>query len=179
MKKQREMEVWVRAVRKEDLDDVNAMRCMKEVRGCTTGLISERLSQTEQWINNLSNNDHVLVAEANIDGKKGVVGYVCLNSKNGSRFRHVGNLWIMVHPDFQSRGIGRKLMEHILELADNWLNIIRVELTVTTKNEKALKLYQSLGFVIEGTSKYAFFADGDYQDLHIMARYRVPVSAKG
>lgn len=172
------MEINIRAIQKEDLEELSAIRRMKGVRECTTGLISERLMQTEQWINNLSTNDHVLVAEVNVDGKKRMIGAAGLHMKNGPRFRHIGAVAIMVHPEFQSMGVGRQLMEHILDLADNWLNVVRVELTVSIKNEKALKLYQSLDFVIEGTSKYAFFSDGAYQDLYAMARYRFPLSVK-
>lgn len=42
-------------------------------------------------------------------------------------------------------------MSEILDLADNWLMLARIELGVFTDNEKAIKLYEKFGFKIEGT----------------------------
>jgi putative acetyltransferase len=38
----------------------------------------------------------------------------------------------------------------LLDLADNWLKLVRVELDVFSDNQKAISLYQSCGFEIEG-----------------------------
>jgi len=78
----------------------------------------------------------------------------------------------MVHTDFQGRGIGRQLMNAVLDLADNWLHLVRVELTVLPQNKKAVQLYSSLGFEVEGTLKYAHLYQGNYADLLIMGRYK-------
>ncbi len=37
-------------------------------------------------------------------------------------------------------------MSEILDLADNWLMLVRIELGVFTDNEKAIKLYEKFGF---------------------------------
>lgn len=63
-------------------------------------------------------------------------------------------------------------MTEILDLADNWLMIIRIELGVFTDNEKAINLYKNFEFVIEGTRKYAAIKNGKYADEYIMARYK-------
>jgi len=69
-------------------------------------------------------------------------------------------------------------MENILDLADNWLVLVRIELDVTTDNERAISLYQSFGFEVEGKKKYAIIKDGKYADLIIMARYNIPTQFK-
>ena len=51
-------------------------------------------------------------------------------------------------------GIGRALIESLLDITDNGLMLKRVELSVFTDNERAVRLYESLGFVIEETKKY-------------------------
>ena len=48
----------------------------------------------------------------------------------------------------------------------------RVELSVFTDNERAVRLYESLGFVVEGTERFAAIRDGRYADEYLMARYR-------
>jgi putative acetyltransferase len=59
-----------------------------------------------------------------------------------------------------------------LDLADKWLNLTRLELQVYTDNEAGIRLYQRMGFVIEGTLKRFAFRDGQYVDAMQMARVR-------
>ena len=68
-------------------------------------------------------------------------------------------------------GIGKKLMKELIDLSDNWLMLVRLELGVYTDNEKALKLYKSLGFEEEGLKKYSAIRNGKYVDEIIMGRY--------
>lgn len=70
-------------------------------------------------------------------------------------------------------GIGKKLLEEILDIADNWLMLVRVELGVYTDNEKAIGLYKSLGFEKEGIKKYSAIRNGKYVDEYMMARYNI------
>lgn len=88
------------------------------------------------------------------------------------RRRHAGGLGMAVHDKWQGRGIGTALLASAIELADKWLNLVRLELTVYTDNEAALKLYQKFGFEIEGTLKYYAFREGRYVDAYSMARIR-------
>ena len=88
------------------------------------------------------------------------------------RRRHVGQIGMSVGDDFQGKGIGTALMAAAVDLADNWLNLLRLELEVFTDNEPAVRLYKKFGFVIEGTLvRYAFRA-GQYVDVYTMARFR-------
>jgi putative acetyltransferase len=75
-----------------------------------------------------------------------------------------------VRDDWQGRGVGTKLMEALIDLADNWLGALRVELTVYTENERALKLYRRFGFEIEGTYRGYSLRAGAYTDTYAMAR---------
>lgn len=56
--------------------------------------------------------------------------------------------------------------------------LLRIELDVTADNEKAISLYQSPGFAIEGTKKYAIIKDGKYADLLMKARSNIPTQVK-
>ncbi len=69
-------------------------------------------------------------------------------------------------------GDGTALTRAAIDLADNWLNLTRLELTVYTDNEPATKLYANFGFTIEGTMKNYSFRDGEYADVYAMARVR-------
>jgi L-phenylalanine/L-methionine N-acetyltransferase len=85
---------------------------------------------------------------------------------------HVGQLGMAVHDDWQHQGIGSALMQAAINLADNWLNLRRLELEVFTDNEPAIRLYQKHGFTIEGRLVQFAFRDGQYVDAYFMARLR-------
>ena len=113
--------------------------------------------------------DHILVAE--IDGK--VVGNLGLHGMGSRpRRRHVGALGMVVHDAWHRRGVGTALMNAALDLADNWLQYTRLELTVYVDNAAALALYRKSGFEIEGTLKCYAFRDGKIVDAYTMARLR-------
>lgn len=166
------MNYSIRPVRLEDAPHVNRIRIMDGVRENMLAIPSERLNKTEDFIKGLDENAHLFVAELEENGTKKVIGLVGLHVNTNPRLRHSGSIGIMVDKDYQGMGIGRALMEKALDIADNWLMLVRVELGVYTDNEKAINLYKSLGFEIEGTKKYAAIRNGKYADEYIMARYR-------
>jgi putative acetyltransferase len=88
------------------------------------------------------------------------------------RMRHVATIGMAVRDDWQGRGVGTALMEAALDLADNWLGLTRVELTVYTDNAAAIALYEKFGFGIEGTHRRYALRDGEYVDAYSMARVR-------
>ena len=106
------------------------------------------------------------------NGESKIVGTIGLHVSENSRLRHSGSIGIMVHKDYQGRGIGKKLMATIIDLADNWLMLKRLELGVFIDNTRALKLYKSFGFEIEGTKKCAAIRNGKYVDEYIMGRIK-------
>lgn len=109
---------------------------------------------------------HTLVAD--LDGR--AIGYIRLKQGEG-KGSHVGEISIVaVHPDFQRRGIGTRLMKAILDMADNSMGLKRLRLTVHADNHIAVHLYESLGFEIEGRERKAVFKDEKYVDLLIMGR---------
>ena len=106
-----------------------------------------------------------------LDGE--VAGNAGLMQPNNSpRRSHAMHLGIGVREKFQGRGVGSALMEALVGIADNWLNVIRIELTVFTDNERAIALYRRHGFEIEGTHRAYALRAGKYADTYSMARVR-------
>lgn len=168
------MDINIRPIRIEDAPFINEIRRMDGVRENIMGIITERITRTENFINNLNDNDHVLVAEIEENGEKKTVGIIGLTVGRNPRVKHTGSIGIMIHRDYQGKGIGRALFNKIIDLADNWLMLVRLELGVFTDNERAINLYKSLGFEIEGIRKYAIIQNGKYADDYLMARYHLP-----
>jgi putative acetyltransferase len=101
-----------------------------------------------------------------------IVGSLVLWLNAAPRRRHTASLALSVRDDWQGQGVGSALMTAALDLADNWLNVVRIEFTTWTDNEPALALYKKFGFVIEGTHRCYAFRDGQYIDAYALARVR-------
>jgi len=108
---------------------------------------------------------------AHVDGKLAGNGGLHQASRSPRR-SHAMLLGMAVRSDYQGRGVGSALMKALLEIADGWLNVTRVELTVFTDNERAIALYRKHGFELEGTHKAYALRAGRYADVHAMARIR-------
>lgn len=86
--------------------------------------------------------------------------------RNGLKaFDHVlTDLTIAVHPDHQGKKIGRTIFTIFLEeVVRNMPHIGRVELVTQEDNLRAIQLYQSLGFRIEGRMEMRIKMHGKYQ----------------
>lgn len=116
----------------------------------------------------VGSNVHELFIVAERDGQ--VVGNAGLTPALGARRRHVMGLGLSVAHAAQGQGVGTALMQALLDWADNWAHVLRIELTVFTDNAGAIALYEKLGFAHEGTHRAYALRDGTYADVHAMAR---------
>ena len=101
-----------------------------------------------------------------------IIGMIGLETFTRPRRKHVGRIGISVHDDWQGKGVGTALMAAVVDMADNWLNLTRLELEVYADNEAAIHLYERFGFVYEGTMRQHAFRDGVYIDSVMMGRLR-------
>ncbi|MBA8878450.1 GNAT family N-acetyltransferase [Phyllobacterium myrsinacearum] len=157
----------IRAARIDDCDQINALTNLPGFRAGTLRLPFQGPEQTRKWLENPGAGTISIVAE--IDEK--VVGHAGLHPSGGRR-AHAANLGLGVHDDFTGRGIGKALLLALIDTADNWLNIRRLELTVYTDNIRAIDLYEKCGFEREGLHRDYAFKGGQFVDALAMARLR-------
>lgn len=156
----------VRAAEPADAADIGAIYAHESVIA-NTGQIPQRGGQF--WVGFWKSKDPGAVELAcETDGR--VVGHLGILMNTSPRRKHVATFGIAVHPDFQGRGAGNALMVEMLRLADNWLNLVRMELTVASDNARAISLYRKHGFVVEGEALYDNFRAGEYTNSTSMAR---------
>jgi putative acetyltransferase len=127
------------------------------------------LQSIEVWkkrLETMAPADRILVAVVNSE----VVGNLGVHPVTNARRSHVAGIGMAVRDDHQGKGVGTALLKAAVDLADNWLNLLRLELTVWTDNEAALRLYSGQGFVLEGTHRAYALRHGRYADVHAMAR---------
>lgn len=79
-------------------------------------------------------------------GCAGVVGELSFRSIKPRRMRHHGHFGISVHQEWRGRGVGRALLESLIEWARNHEFIERIDLGVFAGNTPARSLYRTMGF---------------------------------
>lgn len=94
-----------------------------------------------------------------------IVGYSIMSM--GGNEAHLLN--ICIDPAWQHHGIGRELLEHMLEIArSNGVDTVFLE--VRPSNRNAVSLYENSGFNVIGTRKDYYPAPGGREDAIIFAR---------
>jgi putative acetyltransferase len=105
-----------------------------------------------------------------IEGK--VIGCLGLERYENRR-SHAGQFGMAVHDAYAGRGAGTALLAAAIDLADNWLNLKRLELSAYADNARAIALYERFGFEREGFHRAYSWRNGAYVDSISMARLRL------
>lgn len=156
-------------------DAQSFLDCMQLVAGETDFLVMDEgglplteqemagvLSRTEEAYNQLC-----LLA---LVGQE-VVGIINVRVDNKEKLAHIGDVFMAVRKSYWGQGIGRILLEEVGDWARDYAGLARLELTVQVRNERAVKLYQSCGFEIEGIKhRGAKSKEGEWLDLYYMGR---------
>jgi len=88
------------------------------------------------------------------------------------KMSHVAMIGVGVLQGYRGQGIGRLLMERIVDWAIEQPTILKLELNMFAQNTPAQRLYESLGFEIEGRCARSFRQpDGTLHDKILMGRW--------
>ncbi|ALN71169.1 GNAT family N-acetyltransferase [Aureimonas sp. AU20] len=155
----------LRAGRPEDAEALTDLSNLPGYRHGTMRLPYQSVSETRRWLENPGEGKLHIVA---LRGGT-LVGSAGLNAMSGRR-RHAAVLGMGVHDAHVNQGIGSALIGALLDSADNWLGLRRIELTVFSDNRPAIRLYEKFGFEPEGVLKDFAFRAGAYADAVMMAR---------
>ena len=161
-------------IRSAEPDDFEAVRQIFSGPNAVWGTLQLPFPSAERWRRRMSEPQEgafTLLACA----EDQVVGQLVLFTFPANpRRRHVGQIGMAVRDDWQGKGVGTALLEAAVGLADNWLNLLRIELDVFVDNEPGIRLYKRFGFSVEGTGKSFAYRDGQFVDVLLMARLRTP-----
>ena len=94
------------------------------------------------WCRNIDYG-HNLPIVATIGGK--IVGNATLHQQLGGWKRHVGRVSVLVHPKFRGRGLARKLVTEMAELARQ-AGLEKIEAEFIGEQEAAVHMFAMLGF---------------------------------
>lgn len=165
--------VELRSARLEDAEDL--IQYLKVTCGETPYLIREpdevtiTLEDEKNFLKSKIESDRELMLLAFVDGKH--VGNCSLMSiASYRRYQHRCDVAIALYQDYCGCGIGKAMLETVLDVATK-LGYEQAELEVVAGNEKAISLYEKLGFKKYGTFPDNMkYADGTYRDAYWMMK---------
>jgi putative acetyltransferase len=161
-------------LRRATTADAEAFARMMADDAVYPGLMQLPFPSAELWATRLADNNTPARAEhlhlvAERDGE--LVGSAGLHPMPQLRRRHAALLGISVARQAQRQGVGMALMQALCRYADDWGQILRIELTVFADNAPAIALYRRHGFEPEGTLRGYALRQGVYEDVLSMARW--------
>ena len=107
------------------------------------------------------------------DGVRNVLIVAVCHAGAFPKDRHVGGIGIAIQDGWREAGLGRRLMERILE----WMRargFAKAELAVFATNVRARRLYESLGFGEEGVRRRHVRLGDEYVDEVLMGLWLGP-----
>jgi ribosomal protein S18 acetylase RimI-like enzyme len=155
--------------RTADPEDLSRLITLyKTVAGNQGGIARQEHEITEEYVQNflLKSLDSGLIIVGEDPDDADVLIASIHGYKPGIKvFDHVlSDITLVVHPGHQGKKIGRTILTIFMEeIGRNRPGIGRVELIARESNMKAIALYQSLGFKIEGRLEMRVKSSGHYE----------------
>ncbi|MFA5993057.1 MAG: GNAT family protein [Candidatus Pacearchaeota archaeon] len=126
----------------------------------------EGVKKLRKRLSDKSSNSFNLIA---LDNDR-IIGRVFFHGTKENKLKHRVEFGWMVHPDYQGRGIGTKLLNLALKYAKE-RGFKKADTEMSIKNIPSFKLAKKCGFKIEGTKKVGMLLDnGKYSDTYIMGK---------
>ncbi len=102
--------------------------------------------------------DHVLVA------------VLTFTVRDLERVRHAGEVGLIVSKDSWGCGIGKTMMSCLHQSAEGNSETTKIDLRVRLSNRRAIKLYENLGYQVEGWIRKAVKIGDQYDDHYWMGK---------
>ncbi|MDZ5784016.1 GNAT family N-acetyltransferase [Marinococcus luteus] len=103
-----------------------------------------------------------------IEAGSELAGVITLLPMQMQKLQHKATILAMyVKPSFRAYGFGSRLVKAALKQADQD-GVEQVQLTVVSKNKRAVRLYEACGFSVFSTEKEAMKTEDGYDDEHWM-----------
>jgi RimJ/RimL family protein N-acetyltransferase len=163
-------------VRSAQLEDVQAL--IEQTRavmaeGIFMVTASEEFNVTreqgEAWVQSHISDEGKILLVAIVQEQ--LIGLLHFKSGGRRRLAPQGDFGMSVLKEWRERGVGRALVESLLAWGSANPLIKQIRLSVLAANEAAIRLYTTMGFVLEGRlMNQVKLDDGTYTDLILMAR---------
>lgn len=145
----------------------NLYNCMKQIDSESQFMLyapDERSYNEETLRDNIKHNFYIGLKTDDGDIK----GYSFVHISSVAKIKHIGYIITGIENNYHHQGYATQMFEEIIKWAKN-KGLRRLELTVLTHNNPAIKLYEKMGFKIEGIKRQSIYMDGLYHDELYMA----------
>jgi RimJ/RimL family protein N-acetyltransferase len=162
--------VYLRAAERDDIPLFAAW--MNDWRTSRTLALRAPMSvaMEEQWFDRMLADQgkggyFFVIAQLHDDAALGTAGLFELELANGS-----AGLGISIgRPEDRGHGYGTDALRALLAFGFGQLRLERIWLDVYTMNPGARRIYERVGFVLEGTLRHSIFREGRFLDIDRMA----------
>lgn len=168
-KRQKDLERAEYLIRKADPPDARGIiNCMQSVMDERIYLVGEYYLLTERGEQERIRSIEDLTLVCDRYGE--IVGVITIQRGMYKKNRHTANLGIAIKSGHRQKGIGTRLINESL----NWCRaqgIKKVNLEVFSSNVGAIKVYEKVGFEVEGYRRGQFMINGEPVDDVFMTYY--------
>jgi RimJ/RimL family protein N-acetyltransferase len=125
-----------------------------------------RQEALDQWVRNIESGQiRTVLAEAN--GK--LIGHGTLNHNSLQWTRHLGEIVLLINPDYRGIGLGNLLANELFSIARE-LGLQKIVARMASEQRGALQVFERLGFRAEALlADYVIDRDGRTHDLIVMS----------
>lgn len=159
----------LRELSRKDLNIINSWRNDKELisyLGANYRYIDIEIDMA--WFDNYLKDRNQTVRCSIVNEADEIIGLVSLT--NIDYINSFAVLHIMIgNKNNRERGIGQFAIKEMLNHAFNNLNLNKVELQVLCTNERAIHVYEKIGFKQDGILREACFKNGQYLNVAVMS----------
>ena len=162
-------------VREADENDANALiEFLPIVFEETDGLLMTKsefnstLEYQADFLGTLAASKTQLALVAHIGDQ--LIGLLTFTGRDLERVRHTGEVGLIVAKEYWGMGVGKSLMNSLHLWADENPLISKIDLRVRLSNRRAINLYESLGYQIEGWIRRAVKINDEYDDHYWMGK---------
>lgn len=163
-------------IRRANVEDArNIIDYLNQVGGESDNLLfgfnefKMSIEQEESFIEAMNHTEGDLMLLGVVEDE--IVAIGSIQGYKRERIEHRGQIAISVKKKYWHCGIGRKIMEELIQFAKDTASMSVVELTVKSDNASAIALYEKLGFKQIGLYKKFFKIEGKYFDAYFMNLY--------
>lgn len=127
---------------------------------------SMSLHDYEKFIESTGADNSSIILLATMDDE--IISIASITSSPKARTKHVGTLGIVIAEEHCGFGLGRILMDELIEWAKLNGTTKRIHLVTREDNAKAIELYKKVGFKEEGLLQQDTYINGVYYNTLIM-----------
>ena len=161
--------IYLRALEKEDMELMAKWFNNPEIRHFFPANKPTTIEHWKNWFEKEEKNENSIYLGIAKQEDDKLIGYTNFIDINWSH-RITKEFGIIIgEKDDWNKGYGEEAIKLMLHYGFNSLNFHRIELGAMEYNERALHIYEKVGFKKEGTKREAWFIDGKWHDVIVMS----------